>query len=492
MIRFDDVSAVIVTRGDLDTSWTKDLPYGEVIVWDNSERDRDLKVYGRYEAVDRMVTRPVVYFQDDDVRFYEHEALLERYEPGILVANMYDQWIEDCGYYDLALVGLGSIMDTGLWHDAHDRYRRAHPDDDRFLLDPDFIFGSLCRWKRVDFGHEILEVASDPDRLWRQEGQHEGKWRTIRRARALREIVLTIMAKNEAHQIERALESALGLYDKVLLQDTGSTDDTVEVVQAFCEKHGIEFHWESHDFHDFGTNRNLMLERGRELADYQLLMDADEELTGHLGQMTSGWPTLEHDAYVLHYAGELDYGQPRLIFRNFPWQFEGKVHACLGVNGGQTPRGVNLRAPQIVHHGDARHDRARLERDVELLREQIESSQDVPRSCFLLAKAYEGLGNLDLAMSHYQTRVSFGRLNGPDEESYYSRFRLGVLTAEHKNDFPSAARHLLAAWEERPSRVEALRALAYYSTVVADAIPYPEDDMVIVHRDLYRDHSQGE
>ena len=487
MIRFDDVSAVVVTRGDVDMSWTKDLPYGEVIVWDNSQHARDFKVYGRYVAAKRHATRDIIYFQDDDVRFHEHEALLDRYEPGVLVSNMYDQWIEDCGYYDLALVGLGSIMDNGLWQDAFRRYSRYYINgDDRFELDCDFIFGTLTRWKRIDFGHEILDIASDDTRLWKQSEQFEGKWRSIRRARALRRVVLAIMAKNEEQNLPRALNSAKGLFDKFLLLDTGSTDKTIEVADEWCADNGIPFRLHVRDFTDFGEMRNLLLEKARKHGEYLLLMDADEEFI----DPPESWPALVEDGYLLHYDGPIDYAQPTLLSRNFPWRFDGIVHSALDV-GSQTlrPRGVNLRAPLIRHHGEDRHGLTKLQCDVELLTQEIEAGNDVPRHLFLRGKAYEGLGRRDDAISDYRARIA---LSEGDEEAYYSRYRLGVLTAEHLNHFPDAVEHLMMAWISRPSRIEALRALSFYATALADATPYPEEDFVLVHRDLYTTPPQGE
>lgn len=493
---YDDVCAVIVTRGDQPETVARivaDLPYGEVIVWDNSQQDTDLKVFGRYAAANRT-KRPVVYFQDDDIIFREHEGLTDRYEPGVLVSNMNDEWIDGCGYYDLAMVGLGSIMDKNLWSEYFWRYREAYRDD-RFLFDPDFIFGTLATWKRIDFGAEILDVASADNRLWKQPEQFDGKWRTINRARALRQVVLTIMAKDEEQNIRRALESAHGWYDKVLLMDTGSTDGTVAVVEAFCGAQDIPLEVLDMPFEDFGTNRNALLARGRELADYQLLMDADEELVfredGAWGEpeIERARPQLTADAYLLHYEGEIDYAQPRLLFKNFPWKFDDvSVHASLDVDSQTlTPRGHNLREPLIRHHGDLRHGMTKVQRDIDLLTQEIENGNDLPRHLFLRAKAYEGVGNNDAALADYAARVELSR---GDEEAYYSRFRLGVLTGEHLNDFPEAVRQLLAAWEERPSRIESLRALAFYATAIADATPYPEEDLVLVHRDLYNSHKE--
>src|SRR5262245_25366483 len=52
-IRARDVSAVIVTRGNVDLQPILDtLPYDDIVVWDNSKRPTDLKILGRYEALE--------------------------------------------------------------------------------------------------------------------------------------------------------------------------------------------------------------------------------------------------------------------------------------------------------------------------------------------------------------------------------------------------------------------------------------------------------
>ena len=45
------VSAVLVTRGNVDmTAIVESLPFDDVVVWDNSIRN-DLGIYGRYAAI---------------------------------------------------------------------------------------------------------------------------------------------------------------------------------------------------------------------------------------------------------------------------------------------------------------------------------------------------------------------------------------------------------------------------------------------------------
>ena len=483
-----DVTACLVTRGDVPQLIADRVDQFrrlgmQVAVWDNSV-ETDKKVYGRYMAAERANTA-AVFFQDDDIVLTDEQILniLEHYEPGVLVSNMYDEWIESMGYTDLAMVGLGAVCDNGLWRDSFLRFIEEYGDsEERLLLDPDFIFGTLTPYRRYDFGHEILPEASADNRLWKQEGQHERKYETVNMARDLRRICLTIMAKDEEGNIRRALESTVNVYDEILLLDTGSTDDTITVVEAFAGKHGKPLTVVEAPFSTFRDMRNLLFEEGRKLAEYQLLMDADEEWTPCA---RSDFGSLWGDGYMLHYDGSVDYAQPRLIASRFPWRFTGERHSYLDTDHPSFQAVVvNMKHPRIIHHGDDRHGMDKVLADIAWLETEIEATtDDLPRNLFLLGKAFDfGHDNLK-AIDAYRRRIE---LSTGDEESYWSKYRLGCLTCETLNDLKTGIELLWEAYQDRPSRVEALRAMAFYCTAVADATPYPEDDHLLVMRNMYR------
>jgi glycosyltransferase involved in cell wall biosynthesis len=82
-------------------------------------------------------------------------------------------------------------------------------------------------------------------------------------------LALVVIARNEAHCIARCLQSAAGLVDKIILLDTGSTDDTVAIALAL----GAEVH--SFDWiDDFAAARNAALTYSD--AHWNLILDADE------------------------------------------------------------------------------------------------------------------------------------------------------------------------------------------------------------------------
>jgi hypothetical protein len=399
---------------------------------------------------------------------------------------MYDEWIESMSYTDLAMVGLGSIQDNGLWLKAFERWANGYSwlDSDRELLDPDFIYGVLTPFNRLDVGGKdhILDLASDPSRLAYQPGQHERKYETINMARELRTVVCTIMAKNESENIRRALDSTKDVYDSILLLDTGSTDDTIAVVETFAGAHGKHLTIIEHEFTTFQEMRNLLMQKGRKLGDYQLLLDADEEWTPC---KRSDFGPLWADGYMMHYDGNVDYGQPRLIASRWPWVFSGERHSYLDTEHPTFQAVVvNMHHPRIIHHGDDRHGMSKVTEDIAWLKEQIASTtDDLPRNLFLLGKAYDFGNDNEQAMKYYAERVE---LSTGDEESYWCKYRLGCLTCEVANDMRTGIALLWEAYQDRPHRVEALRAVAFYCTAVADATPYPEDDYLLVMRNMYR------
>ena len=181
------ISAVIVTRGDVDLAPILDtLPYDDVVVWDDRKRGSK-GCYGRYLAMVEA-KHDIVYFQDDDLIFTAHDELLAHYEPGRITANMPSPWYERTGYDVIGchLVGAGSLVDKDLPQKAFHTYLEHWPEDALFYDYCDQIHGILTPGLRLDLGYEVLPYASGPDRIYTQPGAAERKLIVQRRALALR------------------------------------------------------------------------------------------------------------------------------------------------------------------------------------------------------------------------------------------------------------------------------------------------------------------
>jgi glycosyltransferase involved in cell wall biosynthesis len=76
---------------------------------------------------------------------------------------------------------------------------------------------------------------------------------------------LLMIVKNESHIIREVLKSVIKYIDTFVISDTGSTDNTVEVISDFFKQYNISGHIIHHDWADFGTNRTLLLEYSYDL-----------------------------------------------------------------------------------------------------------------------------------------------------------------------------------------------------------------------------------
>ena len=77
------------------------------------------------------------------------------------------------------------------------------------------------------------------------------------------------MVKNAAQDLARSLESLAKYVNEIIVVDTGSTDNTVEVAQKFGAK---VFHEQWQD--DFSTPRNVAIREAK--GDWIVFLDADE------------------------------------------------------------------------------------------------------------------------------------------------------------------------------------------------------------------------
>ncbi len=85
-------------------------------------------------------------------------------------------------------------------------------------------------------------------------------------------ISLTMIVRNEEPNLESCLRAACPLVDEMVIVDTGSTDDTVEIAKSLGAK-VFNFKWND----DFSAARNFAI--GKSTGDWNLILDADEIIT---------------------------------------------------------------------------------------------------------------------------------------------------------------------------------------------------------------------
>lgn len=187
-----EFTACLVTRGDVDLQPILDV-LGQlpcfIVIWDNSRKDYDWSVLGRYRAA-RMAPTGLVYVQDDDCVLPPESirALLAAWEPGALVSNMPAAFRHDF-YEHHALVGFGAVFDRDLPDEALTRFTTmtgAAISPEMLARTSDIVVTGLSRRILLDVPYENLPWATGDDRMYRQPNHVGERKRMLELVRSIR------------------------------------------------------------------------------------------------------------------------------------------------------------------------------------------------------------------------------------------------------------------------------------------------------------------
>ncbi|REB05493.1 glycosyltransferase family 2 protein [Sporosarcina sp. BI001-red] len=167
-------------------------------------------------------------------------------------------------------------------------------------------------------------------------------------------ISLCMIVKNEEDTIVRCLESIKDIVDEINIIDTGSTDQTKEVLKKYTNRI-YDFEW----VHDFAKARNYAFQQATK--DYILWLDADDvflpedqkklkELKGSL-DLTTDSVTMDYNLSTDQHGNVLTrLKRNRLVKRTNQFQWIGAVHEYLEVYG------AIVHSDVAVTHHSVRHD----------------------------------------------------------------------------------------------------------------------------------------
>ena len=143
-------------------------------------------------------------------------------------------------------------------------------------------------------------------------------------------ICLNMIVKNESKVIHRLLNSVVPLIDYYCICDTGSTDNTIELITTFFREKSIPGKIVEEPFQDFGYNRTFAIEACKDLpADYLLLLDADMILWINpeldIVEFKNSLPEYEY-YYMFQGTESYYYKNTRVIKNNYGFKYKGVTH----------------------------------------------------------------------------------------------------------------------------------------------------------------------
>jgi glycosyltransferase involved in cell wall biosynthesis len=281
-------------------------------------------------------------------------------------------------------------------------------------------------------------------------------------------VALVSMVRDEADNIPRLADSVLGLVDSYVFLDTGSQDNTIDVIKK--EFHGLPGHINETQWVDFSTNRNQLLDLAKNQADWLLLLDADHTAEWH--EALPEWLNEQTDPGFMVPVKEpgLKWHMPYLVAGDRDWAYKGSTHEVLT----PLPQMRPLLGLTINHHADGAHRPEKFERDLGLLLKEIEIDPTDPRPVFYLAQTMRDMGRTEEAIERYRQRAAMEDTWEP--ERWYAQYQASLLRGDWTG--------LVDAFNARPTRAEPLRAIAIWANQLADRIPQPDD--LFVEPQAYR------
>ena len=310
-------------------------------------------------------------------------------------------------------------------------------------------------------------------------------------------ICLNMIVKNEAAIIWDTLENIIAhiSLDYYVISDTGSDDNTAEIIEQFFAEKGIKGEIHHDEWVSFAHNRNCALQHAQGKTDYVLIFDADDRFEGNFvlpEELTS-------DRYYFRMANNISGSNVyfrTLMFRNdgsFYWR--GVLHEF-----------VEQRKKTVVEQkifgdyyvisgrfGARSNNPQKYFQDALTLEKAFYSPEDEDlkdRYAFYTAQSYRDADMYEKAIEWYAIRANLG---GWYEEVYHSLLQISLLKIELNAPLDEIQRLLLATYEYRPQRAESLyhlaRQLRYhnkakqayiYATVAANT-PLNKDILFVDH-----------
>lgn len=216
---------------------------------------------------------------------------------------------------------------------------------------------------------------------------------------------LCMIVKDEEQVLERCLKDIANLFDEIIIVDTGSTDNTVDIAKKFTDKVYF-FEW----VQDFSKARNYSFSKAT--SDYIMWLDADDviveseiEKLKNLKEKLNG----EVDCYYLKYAISFDdnnnptfaYLRERIIKNDGTFFWSDPVHEAI------TPHGKIEYCDITIYHKKIKSTPS--DRNLKIYENLIKQKKELTprqkfyysRELFYNAKYYDAIKSFEEYLQYY-------------------------------------------------------------------------------------------
>ena len=223
-------------------------------------------------------------------------------------------------------------------------------------------------------------------------------------------INLCIMVKNAGPQFEQMLIDNLSIIDRWTILDTGSTDDTINIINNVLvgKKNGNLY---QEPFINFRDSRNRLLDLAGTSCKYNIMLDDTYVVHGDLRTFLT---EVRGDQYATSFtlyiqSHDTQYGSNRIIKSNSGLRYIHTIHEVI-----TDKDNINVVIPESkAMIDDRRFDymekrtQERKQLDLKLLYEEVDKNPEDPRAYYYLAQTYNLLEDYENSYKYFLKRAEF-------------------------------------------------------------------------------------
>ena len=242
---------------------------------------------------------------------------------------------------------------------------------------------------------------------------------------------LNFIMKDESKVLLRMLSSVNHIIDGCVCVDTGSSDNSKEIVKQFFEQQGKPCEIYDHPFVNFSDARNFALSKLVGKDGYGFFIDCDEQLilnTDVVLDVNKFKDELKHDLHnIVVQLGNTSFARRNFINLSKKFKWVGVVHETLEFDSKYTIGNITTAKTHVNTDGNSwseGSEKKYLKHAELFLHEVKKTDKPNPRDVFYLAQSYKDAKEYELASAWYRKRVDMK--DGFYEERYYAQFMVGI------------------------------------------------------------------
>ena len=294
-------------------------------------------------------------------------------------------------------------------------------------------------------------------------------------------LALNFICKDESHVIGKMLESCKTITDLIVVNDTGSTDGTQDIIRKFGEDNNIPTYVFERPFDDFEKSRNHAIQKLKDVVTelgwdankvHGYWFDCDETI---IIDTNFNKDQFVNDLYMINtYIGQMKYTRNTFFKVSKPFRWYGPIHEFIVCDDKNITSGlaegikVDVQMTGNSWKGDIA---AKYKSHAFVLEKYIDNNRQDPRWIFYTAQSYhdsassndnkeENEERLRRSMKYYKERIS--RVDGYAEEIYYSQYRVGTIMRVLEEPWHLTHQELLKAYSMDPLRAESIKTIIDY------------------------------